>query len=97
MRILRAIGQFFVRVWRWIRWVTMKPSKRQFRVIRCPEMPSLIGMKCYGTPRVNQPIIFVKNKDEGHRVVTPAHILKRERGNREIYTKYLYFFVKRIK
>jgi hypothetical protein len=95
--ILKKIGAFFVHVWTRFRWLIRKKRNRQYRVIRCPDMQSMVGMKCYGTPKINQMIIFTMNKGEGHRVHTPANIIKVGRGNMEIYTKYIYIFVKRIK
>lgn len=97
MIYLKKFWAFLVRIWNWVLWVTRKKANRQYRVIRCPDMVSLVGMKCYGTPEVNEPIIFTKNKSEGHRVITPSTIVKVKGGNKEIYTKYIYLFVKRIK
>ena len=95
---------FFLTIWGWMkrvwarfRWLIRKPSARQYRVIRCPDMPSLIGMKCFGTPNVNQSIIFTKNVSHGHRIITPATIIQKPNGSKEIYTKHLYIFIKRIK
>ena len=97
MKTLKAIWAFFVRLWDRFRWLIRKPSKREFRVIRCPDMGSMVGMKCWGTPKVNEMVIFTKNVSEGFRAITPATIIKRKGGNREIYTKHIYLFVKRIK
>jgi len=95
---------FFIRIWKWMknvwarfRWLIRKKEYRQYRVIRCPDMPSMVNMKCYGTPIVNQSKVFTANKGVGHRVITPSNIVKAGKGNLEIYTKYIYIFIKRTK
>lgn len=93
----RAIGKFFKKVWTRFRWLVRKKANRQFRVVRCPDMPTMVGMKCYGTPNVNESKVFTLNRGVGHRVITPSNIVKVGKGNMEIYTKYIYIFIKRTK
>ena len=96
-KLLSRIKFAITKAWSRFRWLIRKKEQRQYRVIRCPDMPSMVGMKCYGTPVVNASKIFTMNKGVGHRVITPSNIIKVGKDGMEIYTKYIYIFIKRTK
>lgn len=60
-------------------------------------MPSMVGMKTIGQPEEGRPSVFSANVGLGYRTITPVRVVKLANNNMEIYTKYIYIFVKRIK
>jgi hypothetical protein len=81
----------------WIKWVTVRNKNRQYQVVRCPFMPSAVGMILVGKPSENTTVNVYGRRADGYRQLYVSRVRKMKRGNLDIFTPNGYVFVKRVK
>ena len=79
-----------------IAWTIRKDSAKEYKVLECKDMPSLVGMFGTGKPKAGVPSIFAGNGD-GYRTIKPLRMSPVDENKQFfIYTEVLKLKVERI-